>query len=506
MDSGTAAIRILVSSAFAALIVALVVILSRNPGTASNQTVMITRSVASPSAPTSPVSVAPTAITPPSQPTQETQLPQPSSPPRYSMLPVTEARPNRLVSHCFTSATELTVSASPREMAVVTAALNSDWKTVRRMLDAGASIESADDNGIRPLMAAAMKGDTSMIRSLLDKHASPNALDQEGNSALFYAVKAANLQAVQTLLSSNLNFENIAAQGGDLLTTALQTGDMTIFQTVLASLPATLKWTSDTRGALEAALRGGMKDQVRLLLNKHPDPPTREGGVVPLIAYAIALDDVELFRTLLACGSDPNIVIPRAAENDFIALLKSKYLRLYIQEETGINILMLAAGLGKTDYVRALLDAGADRHRATPRERMLPLYFAAWTGEWKAVQLLLGGGPLPEELRVEISLAKQNMSVIKDGVAVYRAKCSTGREGYKTPTGQFVITDKDRDHRSTIYKVPMPYFMRLNCRDFGMHEGAVPTYPASHGCIRLPSEAARKLFAEIPVGTVVTIN
>ncbi len=506
MDSGTAAIRILVSSAFTALIVALVLILSRNPDPASNGKVVVARSLSTPSAVPVPISVAPSANTPPAKPTQETQLPPASPAPLYSMLPVTDARRNWVVSHCFTSATELTVSASPREIALVTAALNTDWKTVRRMLDAGASIESADNNGIRPLMAAAEQGDTSMIRALLERHASPNALDQEGRSALFYAVKAANLQAVQALLSSSLNLENVAAQGGDLLTTALQTGDMTIFQTVLARLPATLKWTSDTRGALEAALRGGMKDQVRLLLNKHPDPPTREGGVVPLIAYAIALDDVELFHTLLACGSDPNIVIPRAAENEFMVLLKSKYLRLYIQEETGINILMLAAGLGKTDYVHALLDAGADRHRATPRERMLPLYFAAWTGEWKAVQLLLGGGPLPEELRVEISLAKQNMSVIKDGVTVYRARCSTGRDGYKTPKGQFVITDKDRDHRSTIYKVPMPYFMRLNCRDFGMHEGVVPTYPASHGCIRLPGEAARKLFTEIPIGTVVTIN
>jgi lipoprotein-anchoring transpeptidase ErfK/SrfK len=52
----------------------------------------------------------------------------------------------------------------------------------------------------------------------------------------------------------------------------------------------------------------------------------------------------------------------------------------------------------------------------------------------------------------------------------------------------------------------MPYFMRLSCRDFGMHEGVVQPYPASHGCIRLPGDAAKKLFAEIPVGTLVTIN
>ena len=68
------------------------------------------------------------------------------------------------------------------------------------------------------------------------------------------------------------------------------------------------------------------------------------------------------------------------------------------------------------------------------------------------------------------------------------------------------MTDKKIDHVSTIYKVKMPYFMRLNCRDFGMHEGVVPDYPASHGCIRLPADAARKLFKEVPIGTLVTIT
>ena len=249
-----------------------------------------------------------------------------------------------------------------------------------------------------------------------------------------------------------------------------------------------------------------MNEQVRLLLSKHPAPPTREGGVVPLIAYAIATDDTPLFHTLLACGSDPNLAIPKAAEKEFMALIKSKYLRLYIQEETGVNLLMLAAGLGKADYVRALLDAGADRNRHTPREKMLPLYFAAWTENWQCVQMLLGGGPEPDQLRVEISLAQQHAAVIKDGITVFTTKVSTGRNGFTTKPGYYVITDKDRDHRSTIYKCPMPYFMRLSCRDFGMHEGVVQPYPASHGCIRLPGDAAKKLFVDLPIGTVVSIN
>jgi hypothetical protein len=208
----------------------------------------------------------------------------------------------------------------------------------------------------------------------------------------------------------------------------------------------------------------------------------------------------------LECGADPNTVLPPRADKDFLALLPSKTLRSYVEDDKGITVLMTAAALGQAEYVQALLDAGADRNRATVRYKMLPLYLAAETGQWHCTQLLLGSGPPPDQLRIEITLASQHISLIKDGVSVFSTVCSTGREGYSTRTGDYVITDKERSHRSTIYKVEMPYFMRLSCLDFGMHEGVVPNYPASHGCIRLPGEAARKLFAEIPVGTLVTVK
>jgi ankyrin repeat protein len=424
----------------------------------------------------------------------------------YAAFPRAAARRTSTIEHCFTSSFELNVPASPGQIALIGAALKEDWKAVLRMLEAGGLIDTTDDSGVTPLMAAAMQGNLDVIRLLLERGARVDFTDLSGLCALHYAISAGKLEAVRLLLPLVSNLETVSTAGNDVLKMALETGDMKIFQAVLERLPATLEWTANTRDALETALRGELKEQVRLLLSKHPAPPTREGGTAPLIAYAIANDDASLFHTLLACGSDPNIVIPKVCEKDFTALLKNKYLRLYIENETGVNLLMLAAGLGRTDYVRALLDAGADRSRSTPRYKMIPLYFAAWTENWQCVQMLLGGGPMPDELRVEISLARQNMSVIKDGVTVFTTKCSTGRQGFTTKPGHYVITDKDRDHRSTIYKCPMPYFMRLSCRDFGMHEGVVPTYPASHGCIRLPGDAARKLFSEIPVGTVVMIN
>jgi hypothetical protein len=242
------------------------------------------------------------------------------------------------------------------------------------------------------------------------------------------------------------------------------------------------------------------------LLGKHAKPPTPDGKNVPLLAYAIANNDASLFNTLLACGADPNTILPARCDKDFLALLSSKALRSYVEEDRNLTSVMLAAGLGQDDYLRALLDGGANRNRLTSRDKMSALDIAAETGHWRAAQILLGGGPSPDQLRLEISLALQRVALFKNGVPVYRTQCSTGRSGYSTKRGEFVITNKERNHRSTIYKVDMPYFMRLSCLDFGMHAGVVPNYPASHGCIRLPSDAARKFFAEIPIGTLVTVQ
>ena len=109
-------------------------------------------------------------------------------------------------------------------------------------------------------------------------------------------------------------------------------------------------------------------------------------------------------------------------------------------------------------------------------------------------------------MRIEISLSAQRATFYKDGVPYFRTEISSGQPETPTKTGRFVVTDKKVYHVSNLYDAKMPYFMRLSCGDFGMHEGELPGYPASHGCIRLPRESARKLFKQVPIGTLVTIN
>jgi ankyrin repeat protein len=350
-----------------------------------------------------------------------------------------------------------------------------DWKTAQRLIGVGALVDLADQNGFTALMAAAMHGNLEIFRELLGR-------------------------------STKLHAEARCKDGTDLLGTALDGGNREIVRSVVERLPTMPQWRSSTQRALQAALMTGDKGEIQLLLNKISAPPTPEGKNVPLLAYAIAGNDSSLFGTLLTCGADPNTVLPASCDKDFLAMLPSKGFSSYIEGDRGVTVLMLAAGLGREDYLRTLLGTKANRNLLTKRNKMSALDIAAETGHWRSSQILLGGGPSPDQLRVEISLALQQVALFKNGVPVYHTQCSTGRQGYSTKTGDFVITNKERNHRSTLYHVEMPYFMRLSCLDFGMHAGVVPNYPASHGCIRLPEEAARKFFSEIPIGTLVTVQ
>ena len=105
-------------------------------------------------------------------------------------------------------------------------------------------------------------------------------------------------------------------------------------------------------------------------------------------------------------------------------------------------------------------------------------------------------------MRIEVSLDEQRARYFRDGQLILTATISTGRDGFATKPGEYVITDKHLEHHSTLYhNASMPYFMRLSCQAFGLHEGVVTGRPASHGCIRLPGDIARRLFKEAPVGT-----
>jgi L,D-transpeptidase-like protein len=106
-----------------------------------------------------------------------------------------------------------------------------------------------------------------------------------------------------------------------------------------------------------------------------------------------------------------------------------------------------------------------------------------------------------------VSLPEQQMYVYRNGVRIGRSTVSTGKKGNATPTGIFTILQKKVRHESNIYKgAQMPHMQRLTWTGIAMHAGRLPGYAASHGCVRLPTDFAEKLYSVTSHGTTVVIT
>ncbi len=135
---------------------------------------------------------------------------------------------------------------------------------------------------------------------------------------------------------------------------------------------------------------------------------------------------------------------------------------------------------------------------------------------------------------VVVSIAKQRAYLMMGDQVYIDTPISSGKRAGMTPKGVFKISEKDPDHRSSLYGnfvdrkgrvvragisirvdsapsgtryegAPMKWFCRFNGA-IGMHVGKLPGYPASHGCVRLPEEIAPLIYQKVKIGTVVEVR
>jgi lipoprotein-anchoring transpeptidase ErfK/SrfK len=161
----------------------------------------------------------------------------------------------------------------------------------------------------------------------------------------------------------------------------------------------------------------------------------------------------------------------------------------------------------------------------------------------RAVQAVVAPTPVPGwwngdsgsgSPRIVVHVGEQKAYFYKGKTVVGESTVSTGKPGFGTPVGSYQIVSKDRNHVSSEFgdyvdgsgnvvksnvdarkdsRPPgthfdgarMPYCMHFN-GGYAMHEGYVPPFAASHGCIRLPHEMAEHFFESAPVGTPVSVR
>jgi len=136
---------------------------------------------------------------------------------------------------------------------------------------------------------------------------------------------------------------------------------------------------------------------------------------------------------------------------------------------------------------------------------------------------------------IHIVRAEQKAYFYKGGQLAGVTPVSTGNSKYTTKPGNFTVTQKSVDYYSRTYGTivdlatgtvvnddadsrkdkpgpgqkfvgsPMPHFLRFN-HGVGMHAGHLPGYAASHGCVRLPADLAKKFYENAEIGTPVIVE
>jgi lipoprotein-anchoring transpeptidase ErfK/SrfK len=136
--------------------------------------------------------------------------------------------------------------------------------------------------------------------------------------------------------------------------------------------------------------------------------------------------------------------------------------------------------------------------------------------------------------KIAVHIGEQKAYFYKGKTLVGWTTVSTGKPGFGTPPGHYTVLSKDVDHVSTAFGdyvddqgnvvrsnidarkdsrpkgthfdgARMPYAMFFR-GGYAMHQGYVPPFAASHGCIRIPKGMASQFFEHAPVGTPVTVT
>lgn len=96
-----------------------------------------------------------------------------------------------------------------------------------------------------------------------------------------------------------------------------------------------------------------------------------------------------------------------------------------------------------------------------------------------------------------VDLSKQRMSVFVEGKKKYVWRVSTGKDGWRTKTGQYTPYKMQRQFYSKKWNMSLPYLVWIGSDGTAVHGTTYHSRlgrPASHGCIRLSISNAAKFY------------
>jgi hypothetical protein len=178
-----------------------------------------------------------------------------------------------------------------------------------------------------------------------------------------------------------------------------------------------------------------------------------------------------------------------------------------------VAILTAAGTIGTIGHADAALyywqdysDGSYLSRQMMPVQRQRPHKRGAATNKKEVVEKETGAKP-QGPLVIAISIDRQKVTIFDSNGVFAQSPVSTGMKGHPTPMGVFSVIQKHKFHHSNIYSnAPMPYMQRITWSGVAMHAGVLPGYPASHGCIRMPTAFAVKMWNWTKMGARVIVT
>jgi peptidoglycan hydrolase-like protein with peptidoglycan-binding domain len=112
------------------------------------------------------------------------------------------------------------------------------------------------------------------------------------------------------------------------------------------------------------------------------------------------------------------------------------------------------------------------------------------------------GGP---SRRIEVYRDKGVALLIRDRRTIRAIHVSAGKPSTPTPSGTYHVFRKELRSWSVPFSTWLPFASYFNA-GIAFHEYPdVPTYPASHGCVRVPAPDAKRVYDFARLGTAVVV-
>ena len=281
------------------------------------------------------------------------------------------------------------------------ASQNGHKQIVALLIDHGAIIDAADDNGWMPLAHAVKQEHEEIVKLLIHNGADPNSLDENGSSILYRSVTSTNLTITKFLLEN----------GADIVPPKLVEEELSAMKAMdwLYSGNDYHQERDDSEARvmedpLYTAADGGDKLMAALLLDKGANIESK--GVSPCPTALIAAsqnNNVSMMKLLLTRGAN---IEARTEWNDSaltcalnhgcrdaVTLLLEHGAKLAGDDQYEQRLLQSAAHGGVISVLEKMLQRGID-----PNMRQgSPLYWAIERGHTEAVKLLVQYGANVEQ-------------------------------------------------------------------------------------------------------------